>query len=334
MRVTLVCRSFDKNSGQGIYKMAGYLYENLRKYTNLQIKKIEEKQKNPYYFDLIECPKKVLRSKSHIYHFLMPEVSLPILLSRRIREKSIVTIHDAIVYKVKERKWLSEKYIKLMYNVAKKAKYILTPSQQSKTDLINILNISESKIFVIPWGVDLNLLKPMKKKRRRPKIVGYLGGLGKRKNIEWLLYLAKEFNDFIFKIAGVGAQLRKLKEMTENFKLKNVEFVGFVPEEKLSEFYNSIDIFVFPSFYEGFGIPLLEAMACEVPYIIGTYTGIGEILPVYKIQNFAQLQELLKKIVNKDLPQLKNLRRWTIRNGFTWKEHTKKLLKLYESVAR
>jgi glycosyltransferase involved in cell wall biosynthesis len=334
MKVALICRNFDKNSGQGIYKMAGYLYENLKKFSDLDVQKIESKSKNPYYFDLIECPKKVLDSNFDIYHFLMPEVCLPILFSKKIREKSIVTIHDAIIYKIKERRWLSEKYIKIMYNIAKKAKIILTPSNQSKKDLIRLVKIQEEKISVIPWGVDLNHFKQVRKKKERSKkiVVGYVGGLGIRKNVEWLLLLAKKFEDStMVKIAGVGPQLQKLIELKNKLKIKNVKFLGFIKEKDLPLFYNSLDVFIFPSFYEGFGIPLLEAMACEVPYIIGTNAGIGEILPIYKISNFNELKNLLGNIKNEADP-LKNQRKWIIKNKFTWNEHVKKLVDVYEKI--
>jgi len=336
MKVALVCRSFDKNSGQGIYKMAGYLYENIRKFSDLDVQKIESKSKNSYLFDLVESPKNVLNTDFDIYHFLMPESSLPILLSREVRSKSIVTIHDAIIYKIKERRWLSEKYIKMMYWIAKRAKIIITPSRQSKEDLINIVGFSEDKIFTLPWGVDLNHFRPKKTKKNlnnRKIVVGYVGGLGKRKNVEWLLYSARSLKDNIHvKIAGDGPRLSFLMELKNKLKLTNVEFVGFISEEKLPDFYNSLDVFVFPSLYEGFGVPLLEAMACEVPYIIGTYAGIGEILPIYKIRNLNELIKLLLKIKNREIMPLKNQRKWIIKNKLTWKEHVKKLIEVYSEI--
>jgi len=334
MKIALICRSFNKNSGQGIYKMAGYLYENLKRFSDLDVQKIESKSKNPYYFDLVECPKKVLNTNFDIYHFLMPENCLLILFSKKMREKSIVTIHDAIIYKIKERKWLSGKYIKLMYNIAKKARIIITPSAQSKNDIIKFLKVPQNKIQVIPWGIDLKVFRPIKKKKRREKlVVGYLGGLGKRKNVEWLLHLAKILeNDMHVKIAGTGPRLSFLTKLKDMLKLTNVEFVGFISEEKLPDFYNSLDVFVFPSFYEGFGVPLLEPMACEVPYIIGTNAGIGEILPIFKIRNFEELKNLLRKIKNGKIRPLKNQREWIIKNKLTWGEHVKKLVDIYDKI--
>jgi glycosyltransferase involved in cell wall biosynthesis len=336
MKVVLVCRSFDKNSGQGIYKMAGYLYENIRKFSDLDVKKIESKSKNSYLFDLVESPQNVLNTDFDIYHFLMPESSLPILLSREVRSKSIVTIHDAIIYKMKERRWLSEKYIKMMYWIAKRARIIITPSRQSKEDLVNIVGVSEDKIFTLPWGIDLNHFRPKEAKRNRNNrkiVVGYVGGLGKRKNVEWLLYIARSLkNNIHVKIAGDGPRLSFLIELKNKLKLTNVEFVGFISEKKLPDFYSSLDVFVFPSLYEGFGVPLLEAMACEVPYIIGTDVGIGEILPIYKIKDLSELKRLLINIKERNVYPLKNLRRWITKSGLTWRDYVRKLVEIYEKI--
>lgn len=335
MKVILICRNFDKNSGQGIYKVAGYLYENLRKYASkkFEIIKRESTNDNPYFFDLVECPKNVLKKNFDVYHFLMPEVSLPLLFSKRIKDRSIVTIHDTILYNMKERRWLSEKYIKIMYSIAKKAKIVITPSEQSKKDLIKFVHIPPEKIQIIPWGIDFNFFKPTMKKIVNKKLtVGYVGGLGKRKNVEWILYLAKHFPTIKFKIAGSGLQLEKLTKIKKELSLKNVEFAGLVLEKNLPEFYGMLDVFVFPSFFEGFGIPLLEAMACEVPYIIGTNAGIGEVFPIYKITNFSELKNLIVKIKEGKIEPLKNQRKWAMKKGFTWKNHVKKLTEVYEKI--
>lgn len=338
IKVLLVCRSFDKNSGQGIYKMAGYLYENLRRFGRVNVEKIESKKGNYYYFDLIDCPMQLLlNNRFDVYHFLMPENCVPVLLFKKVRNNSIVTIHDAIVYKIKERRWLSEKYIKMMYKIAKKAQVVIVPSNQTKEDLIKLVKVPSNKIFILPWGVDLQRFRPKKRKnvRKEKLVIGYVGGLGRRKNIEWLIYLAKSFkNEIIVKIAGRGPQLQSLLELKQRFKLTNVEFLGFIDEEELPHFYNSIDIFVYPSLYEGFGIPLLEAMAAEVPYIIGTNAGIGELLPILKISNPEELVLVINDIRCKKINPLKNQREWIVKNGLTWVSHTSRLIDIYNKVWR
>jgi len=292
MKVVLICRSFDKNSGQGIYKMAGYLYENLKKCNGVEIQKVEG-YKNQYYFDLVESLIKVRKFSFDVYHFLMPEVCAPILF------------------------------------------YPKVPSNQTKRDLVELFNISEDRILYLPWGVDLEHFKPKIGKRSKNKklTIGYVGGLGKRKNVEWLLYLAKYFGDEVhLKIAGAGPMLIPLIELKKRLHLNNVEFVGFINEGQLPDFYNSIDVFIFPSLYEGFGIPLVEAMACEVPYIIGTNAGIGEFLPIYKISSMLDLTSIVGKIIERKLKPLKNQRQWITKCRLTWNDYIQKLMEVYSNI--
>jgi len=106
---------------------------------------------------------------------------------------------------------------------------------------------------------------------------------------------------------------------------------GALPFDKIPEFYAKIGTFVSIPYKEaGFNMVWLEAMACEVPYIIGTTAGIGEVLPIYKVKDFVELNNILVKIKNKELEPLKNLRKWITKNGFVWPKNAKKLIELYE----
>jgi glycosyltransferase involved in cell wall biosynthesis len=262
----------------------------------------------------------------------MPEVCFPLLISKKLRGKSLVTIHDAIIYKIKERKWLSEKYIKFMYQLAKRAKIIHSPSYQSRKDLIKVLCIPKEKIFVIPWGIDLKRFRPLRR-RRDEFTVGYLGGLGRRKNVDTVLRVAKtlERENIKFKIGGTGPQLNKLIKIKEKLKLKNVEFLGFIEEEKLPEFYNSLDVFLFPSSYEGFGIPVLEAMACGVHVIsskIPSSVEIGSNIFLY----FKSEVEIPKLILNL---RRKRSKKKLIKRAkkFDWKDVVEKFTQIYDTLS-
>lgn len=110
---------------------------------------------------------------------------------------------------------------------------------------------------------------------------------------------------------------------------------GKLPFNELPEFYSKIGIFVsVPYKQAGFNLVWLEALACEVPYVIGTDVGIGEILPIYKISSFNELEDILHRIKNNDLKPLKSLRRWIIKNKLTWEASVDKLLKLYGKVLK
>jgi glycosyltransferase involved in cell wall biosynthesis len=265
MKVALISKSFDKNSGQGVYKMSGYLADSLEQ-GGIDVIRISGSP--------LRCFFRAIFTKADVYHFLMPELCWPVLFRRK---KSLATLHDAIIYKHNERHWLSTIYLKLMHSVAKEAGHIITVSENSKKDLMEAIKIPEDKISVIYWGIDKEKFKPIKTEKNKIFTAGYVGGLGKRKNVELLIEAARILGDSVkIKIAGIGPQLESLKKLAEG--LQNVEFIGFVPEDKLPEFYNSLDIFVFPSHYEGFGIPVLEAMACGIPIVACDNSSMREIV--------------------------------------------------------
>lgn len=106
-----------------------------------------------------------------------------------------------------------------------------------------------------------------------------------------------------------------------------------IPYSRMPEFYNSVDVFVsIPPRTTGFNMVWLEAMACEVPYIIGMNVGIGEILPIYKVNGIKELKTLLTTIKEGNLPPLKGSRKWVIENGFTWAEHARQIVRIYSEV--
>jgi len=106
-----------------------------------------------------------------------------------------------------------------------------------------------------------------------------------------------------------------------------------IPYDQMPKFYSSLDVFVsVPPSTAGFNLVWLEAMACEVPYIVGTDAGVGEILPIYKVSNFNNLRTILAAIREGILPPLKGSRQWILENDFTWKHHARKLIKLYDAT--
>ena len=335
MKVALVGRCINTNSGQGVYKASGQLYDALKQYTDLEIVKIDgnvcsHSLVKRLFFDLVSCPIKVLFSKADVYHFLMPDVCLPLLFSKKLREKSVVTLHDAIPMKANDRKSSYVWYMNKMAKIARKAKLVIVPSEEAKEDVVKYFDVDKRKISFIPWCVDLDFMKKVKVTKSKKTTVGFLGGLGSRKNADWLIKAAKEFQDFEFIIGGKGPELENLIELKKELKVNNVNLVGFIPEKEIPKFYSSLDIFVFPSLFEGFGMPWIEAMACEVPYIIGGNTAIAKSLPIIKINSYEDLINSLKNIKNRKTKPLKDSRKWLIKNKFTWQEHARKTLEVYK----
>lgn len=153
---------------------------------------------------------------------------------------------------------------------------IVTVSQATRADLLEKFGLDETKIKVIPNGIapkfkpcpkDEFLLK--KYNLTNKKVLLYLGQLIERKNIGFLFEVLKKLpQEYALVIAGAGPQKAQLQERVRDLNLtEQVVFTGFVEEKDKIKYYNLADIFVYSSLKEGFGLSVLEAMACGVPVL-------------------------------------------------------------------
>lgn len=291
------------------------------------------------------------KRKFDFFHFLYnaPSLLLPCPF--------ILTIHD-VSYKyipnmLSKRNLLSIN-TQLLLN-AKKASKIITVSESSKKDIINFYKIPEEKIKVIYEGVD-DSFRPMNGDQERRGIVEkyglpskfllYVGTYLPHKNLETLLYAYHELRrnqkiSQVLVLAGKkGRNYDVISHLISKLCLdKDVKTIGFVRDEDLPYIYNLSDLFIFPSIYEGFGLPLLEAMACGVPVISSDTSCLPEIggnAALYFSPK--EIEELARKIFS--VITNKNLRNDLIARGFrraklfSWKTMAEKTLHLYQNVNR
>lgn len=125
----------------------------------------------------------------------------------------------------------------------------------------------------------------------------------------------------------------KITKVISELNMKYVETKGKWKYENLGKFYSMLDVFIsIPYKQAGFNLVWIEAMACEVPFIIGTNDGIGEVLPIYKVSNFTELKELLEKIKNGKLKPLKNQRKMIVNSKYLWQKNVNSLIKIYQNL--
>jgi glycosyltransferase involved in cell wall biosynthesis len=234
-----------------------------------------------------------------------------------------------------------------------RANKIITISEYSKRDIIRCLGYPEDKIDVIYPGVDnnkyylnqnVNILEKYGL-RKNGKYVLYVGSEQPRKNVDVLIkafyQLKKRFNDV--KLIKVGrSQLTRersnIKKIVREMSLQSdVVMLDYVVENDMPKIYNIADVLVFPSLYEGFGLPVLEAMACGTPVITSNTTSIPEVvgdagimLDPNDIKGFenAMYEVLTNNEIRQEMRE-KGLKRTKM---FTWERCAKETLTIYEKI--
>ncbi len=191
----------------------------------------------------------------------------------------VVTIHDIAV--LKNPAWFSRTYY-LYYRfmiprIVKDSTKILTVSNFSRREISEVLNIPANRIEVIYNAVDGRFYHDPGIKKE--KYILTVSSIDPRKNLKNLILALKKLNLPAYRLMIAGAESKifsntKLKELIES--TPHVEFTGHVNDRKLVELYQKTTVFVFLSFYEGFGLPPLEAMACGTPAIVSRATSLPE----------------------------------------------------------
>lgn len=242
-----------------------------------------------------------------------------------IKSKKINIVHDLAYFekKLATYPFWDTLYMKLFMKISCIiANITVVPSLATKKDLINRLKINSQKIKVIHWGIEekfkkinnpLILDNILKKYQISKPFLFYAGSISPRKN---LLRLLKAFNLIKNKIPHVlvitgNSRLKSkliIKYISEHLKYR-VKILGYISEEELIALYNTADICLYPSLYEGFGLPILEAQACGCPVITSNIScmpevaGKGAILVnPYNVKKIADAIEKLifdKKLKNK-----------------------------------
>jgi len=227
--------------------------------------------------------------KEKIDIFFSPNTLLPFF---KTTKKNVVTVHDVFhLVNPKFHSFFYRVYVSLFLSRSvKSADLVFTVSNASKKDIVNFLKIKEEKIVVaylaadsrfIPRSLSLEDRHFYTEKYKLPdRFVLYLGVLEERKNIEGIIKIADELlgkTDIPIVLAGkVGHGGEKyLKEIE---KRKNIFYCGFFDDVDLPYIYNIADIFLFPSYYEGFGLPPLEAMKSGVPVITSNTSSLPEVV--------------------------------------------------------
>jgi len=298
----------------------------------------------------IEFPFHLILENIDVFH--SPHFVLPLLYP----SKSVVTIHDLTPIIFPEE--LTSKKARIYYRgmlflAIKKANKIIAVSNYTKKDIVNIFGISPGKIEVVYEGVN-DCYRPIKDKRILDHIKKKFGidrefllyvGLSKpHKNLVRLIKAFKILRknirlDLKLVIAGkIDPRYPEVRKIVDKLGLReDVIFTDFVSDQDLVLLYNAAKAFVFPSLYEGFGLPPLEAMACGTPVVSSKVASLAEVLGdaavVFHPLDIHDMADKVYQVVSDE-----NLRKQLSEKGirwvkrFSWEKCARETLKIYEKV--
>ena len=254
-----------------------------------------------------------------------------------------ISVWGSDVFEFPKRSSITKRVFKYSLNGADK---IFSTSRIMAKELSKY---TSKKIEVIPFGIDLNIFKRLSNygKSEETFVIGTVKALEEIYGIEYLIKAFKIIKDKYSRInvrlliVGSGSQEMKLKELCKELHIeKNVEFTGKVSFEKLTAYYNRMDVAVFLSKSESFGVAVLEASACEVPVIVSNVGGLPEVVEnnitgfIVEKENPVAASEAIEKLMLE--PDLRNQMgtngRKRVEKFYNWNDCVDQMINIYSDI--
>lgn len=349
MRIALLAPKgdFDKAQGEGTLRYMYELYRNM---------KIIEKEYSSR-VEKVELPlrKHLNKRLSHAFGNFLANLSefdiahsltiMPMINLRSRNTIKFITVHDfqfllkpelgADVKKGTLKKiWWSKAFLKLPAKISlASTDYVMVNSTQTRDETI-AMGFPRERIFVANHGIDERFIDtPLKKKGKPQKFkVGYIGAFRRRKNAGFAIdaFMAVPESDVIFELWGQPKfEYEELKAKAAGDK--RIAFKGFAPEKDLIKTYDSFNIFVFPSVYEGEGLAILEAQARGLPVIIYKDAMIAKEIRrhCFEAEDAMEMARIISAIKKEGYDKNKQAQAMKYARTFTWESTARKTLEAY-----
>lgn len=285
----------------------------------------------------------------HEPHYTLPPAT---------RCRAVVTIHDCIHLMFPDAlpNRLAYGYARAsIWSAARQADRVLTVSEASKRDILRFVNVPPEKVSVIHNAIDERFLRAadeaqMDRVRQRYQLNDpfalYVGNIKPHKNVERLIDAfgrARTGDLAQLRLVIVGDEISKypaLRQAVHRHRLdKHVRFLGFQPYETLSSFYRLARVFVFPSLYEGFGLPPLEAMACGTPVVTSNVSSLPEVAGDAALlvdpHDSEAIADAIRRAVTDDTLRASMIEKGHARaRTFSWAQSVAAIHKIYMEVLR
>jgi len=303
------------------------------------------KSKNKVICDYVLAPTKINKLDLDVIWF--PHNVIPFF----IKGKKVVSVLDLAYYmkKINTYKFIDTVYMKIMIkNSCKRADKIISISNNTKEDLVKILGVNSEKITTVYLSsddiykriTDIGRLNKIKKKYGlKNEFILNTGAIIPRKNIYRLISAFKKIQNTIdYDLVLTGKNSYKQDKTEKLIKTnKRVIRLGYVDEEDLPCLYNLASVYVYPSLYEGFGIPILEAQSCGCPVVTSNKSCLPEIsgngavfINPYNTEDI--VKSILRIINNSDLRKKLISEGYKNKKKFNWNKSAKKVIEIIKSA--
>ncbi len=368
MRIGFNCRSILLNTRTGIGRYSYHLLDNLGKidqgntYLLYARKKLFDRKRHlpsfPYanfkeVSDVLNFGARRCLKNADVYHVPSPDLVKPMPGT-----KLVVTVHD-LIYKTHPQSHTTptiEATARQMATIVQFADKIICISENTRRDLHRFFDLPAEKSCVIYNGVDHKTFYSLSQEERaaargrlsvlgiRKPFILFVGTIEPRKNLNGLLKsfaLLKSRKMFDGQVVVVGMKGWMMETVMPVVKVlglqDDVVFTGFISDGQLRELYNLAEVFVFPSFYEGFGFPIVEAFCCGVPIVTSASSSCREIAGdaalTVDTQNSEALAQGITQVLEDEKLKAKMCEDGLIRSRqFSFLNTAKETLAIYEEI--
>lgn len=278
------------------------------------------------------------------YDLFIPTYYNPYFVDKIIKKPFVLTVYD-MIHEIMPQYFINDPYkvVENKSSLIRKASKIIAVSNNTKKDILKFFpDINPDKVEVIYHGSSIKI-NPKVHVDLPSKYILFVGARANYKNFDFLLKstapLLKKDSDLVLLAAGGGAFNEEEVNTIKALGIEQQVIQRRFEEEELGHFYSKALAFVFPSLYEGFGIPVLESMACGCPIILSTHGSFPEVAGdagiYFDSSSEKDLTEKLESIIsNNDLRNFYSAKGLEQVKKFDWNDAAEQCLKVYNEAVK